>query len=289
MEQLLFSQDTRLSLTQLLSSPPHALMIIGDKGAGKKELARHFCAALLGTTPDKLLDNAYYRLFEPINSSIGIDQIRDLQKLLKLKTTGKSAIRRVIVIVDAHLMTTEAQNALLKVLEEPPADTSIILTLAGERSLKSTIYSRSQRVVIKPPSMSQATEYFITKGHEEAAIKRNYMLAGGQAGLMTLLLNNSNEHTLVHALKAAKDICVQSLFGRLSQVDKLAKQKETIPELLFALRKVLSASLHNAAQSGNSQKIRQLNNGLQAVYEAEASIKNSPNTKLLLTNLFLRI
>jgi len=72
--------------------------------------------------------------------SIGIEDVKQMQKkvfLKPLKSTNK-----VVVLEDAQLLTTEAQNALLKVLEEPPANTFIILTADTKEGLLPTIISR---------------------------------------------------------------------------------------------------------------------------------------------------
>ncbi|CAN5640689.1 hypothetical protein BH23PAT1_BH23PAT1_5200 [soil metagenome] len=289
MNSLLLNIDTRLNLKHLLSIRPHALMIIGDRGSGKKQIARELSCELLGITPGKLASYAHYRVISPINNSISIMQIRDLRRFLTLKTAGRNSIRRITTIVDAHLMTLEAQNALLKMLEEPPEDTCIFLTVAGEHSLKATVYSRAQKIVIKPPPLDDAINYFSERGHAGSTIKSSYLLSGGQAGLLHALLEHTEDNSLAKALGAAKELCRISQFDRLSHVDKLVKQKDTIPELLFAMRKILSAGLHSAIAANNQQKTRKYNNSLQAVYVAEASINKSPNSKLLLTNLFLRI
>src|SRR5690348_588493 len=74
--------------------------------------------------------------------SIGIDTVKLIQKKLFFKPM-KSA-NKLIVIEDAQLLTPEAQNALLKVLEEPPANTFVMLGTEMKESLLPTILSRCQ-------------------------------------------------------------------------------------------------------------------------------------------------
>ncbi len=84
----------------------------------------------------------------PSGSSIKIDQIRAIKDFAYVKPALSH--RKVIVIDDAHLMTKESANALLKVLEEPPTDTHFILVSIGKDTLLPTILSRTYQVEFFP-------------------------------------------------------------------------------------------------------------------------------------------
>ena len=78
------------------------------------------------------------------NPSISISEIRELRRQLGLKSyQGES---RIIIVADAHKMTVEATNALLKILEEPPANTYFVLTSSSPEELLPTILSRCQHL-----------------------------------------------------------------------------------------------------------------------------------------------
>lgn len=79
--------------------------------------------------------------------SIGIEDIKELQKTLYLKPI--KSINKACIIRDAHYLTTEAQNSMLKILEEPPAHTVILLTVDNKGSLLPTLLSRCQIIEIK--------------------------------------------------------------------------------------------------------------------------------------------
>lgn len=79
--------------------------------------------------------------------SIGIEEIKQLQQKLYLKPIRSP--QKAIIIHDAQLLTTEAQNALLKVLEEPPEQTIIILTTESVEALLPTILSRCKIVQLE--------------------------------------------------------------------------------------------------------------------------------------------
>lgn len=82
--------------------------------------------------------------------SIGIETVKLIQKKLFLKPIKSK--NKIIVIEDAQLLTPEAQNALLKVLEEPPANTFILLGTESKEALLPTILSRCQIIELKEES-----------------------------------------------------------------------------------------------------------------------------------------
>jgi DNA polymerase-3 subunit delta' len=85
---------------------------------------------------------------EPVGQFIRIAQIRELLCTLAMKPY--EAKLRVVIISDAHAMNPEAGNALLKILEEPPERTILILTASGTADLLPTIVSRCQQIRFNP-------------------------------------------------------------------------------------------------------------------------------------------
>jgi DNA polymerase III delta prime subunit len=80
-------------------------------------------------------------------SSIGIEDVKNMQKKLFLKPLKSPA--KALLIEESHLLTTEAQNALLKVLEEPPSNTIIMLLSESKESLLPTIISRCKVITLE--------------------------------------------------------------------------------------------------------------------------------------------
>ena len=101
-------------------------------------------------------------IVEPEQSRIKISAIRDLGNALAVKPY--EALQRVVVIDQAQAMNPQAGNSLLKLLEEPPAKTILILIAVNTYSLLPTIVSRCQQVSFKPIPDQTLAEYLRQKG-----------------------------------------------------------------------------------------------------------------------------
>lgn len=275
MDKPLFNKHTEKAIDQYLANPSHALCLIGPPGAGK-----HFTALQVAS---KVLDEhdsgAIYSV--GTENDLGIEAVRKLQKFLQLKKPGKALLRRAAIIENAERMSIEAQNALLKTLEEPPQDAIFIITSTNLAELRPTIRSRCQVIVIKPLDKKEALSQFTdTNGIFDKA----FALSGGYAGLMSALLDDK-DHELITAVNTAKDILKSSAFERLTMIDPLIKAKTDLNQLFYALQRVLGAVM---AQS-KPDKLQKLIKASRALYEAEQDYKQSANAKLLLGDLFLQL
>lgn len=284
MNDLLLHPKTRTALEQAINSQNHAMLVIGHQGAGKQAIAHSVATQLLGAD---IKASPYFLQIAADGKSIGIEQIREIQKFVQLKTTGNNTIRRVIAIDGADTMTTEAQNALLKILEEPPADTVLILTADRTQNIRPTIHSRVQTITIVPPRKTDVLEFFASKGYSSADVEKAYAVSNGQIGLMVVILESVEDHTLANQIAAAKKLYGQTAFERLTMIDQLAKQKEELPDLLYACKRICVSALEQAALKGQTPAVKSWHRQLKLIVNAESSLKHNPNTKLLLTDLFI--
>ncbi len=139
---------------------PHAIILEGESGLGKKTLAKFISKALLCSEEVKpclkcknchLIDvgsHPDYLKITPEGASIKVDQIRTLRSEAYL--TPLMASGRVFVIEDAHTMNDNAGNALLKVLEEPPGNVTFILLCKSAALMLQTIRSRCVTFTLAP-------------------------------------------------------------------------------------------------------------------------------------------
>ncbi len=147
---------------------PHAFLFCGQEGIGKKRMAREFVRHLFCETRDACgtcrpcikLDRGSHPDLVVIENegSIGIDDSRLISK--EISEHPFEAEKRVIIIDNAETMTTEAANALLKTVEEPPPYNHFFIITSSERDIPMTIRSRCSRVPFSLLSPAQLEEYF---------------------------------------------------------------------------------------------------------------------------------
>lgn len=134
---------------------PHATLIHGAQGSGRRHLVTSLAARLLhltgagdpaaATEGDLLRHPDFLGVHpEPDKQSISVDQIRELIEFLQLTSHQRGA--KLVLLYPADAMTLNAANALLKTLEEPPAGSIIFLVTEVLSRLPPTIISRCQRV-----------------------------------------------------------------------------------------------------------------------------------------------
>jgi hypothetical protein len=140
---------------------PHAILISGPEGSGRRELARR-CAAryCLGEDATERLLNCpnYYEIGE---STVKVDDIRTL--LSSAAMQGFNGGKRAFVFVNAQRMSTQIQNTLLKTLEEPHSETLLILT-GNEFGLLPTIRSRCVIERLGAGSIDETTCALVLEG-----------------------------------------------------------------------------------------------------------------------------
>ncbi len=148
----------------------HSYMFIGEQGIGKKLVAEQFakmilCEAYEGKECDKCKscvefdsgNNPDFKMIEPDGKTIKIEQIREMQTKVAEKPVNSG--KKIYIIDDADLMTKEAQNCLLKTLEEPPEYIVIILIVSNENRVLTTIKSRCMKMHFEKISDEEIKKY----------------------------------------------------------------------------------------------------------------------------------
>ncbi len=128
----------------------HAYLFYGDKGIGKATCAKLLAYALetgaFEETPSPLLD-AHILIPEEGEATIGVDAARFVKEFLFQKPFRSP--RRTIIIPDVNLLTNEAQSALLKIVEEPPVSSLILLVAEDPQMLLPPLRSRVQQIYFR--------------------------------------------------------------------------------------------------------------------------------------------
>ena len=138
----------------------HAYLFCGGRGTGKTTVARIF-AKDIGCNPEDVIEI-------DAASNRGIDEIRELRDAVR--TAPFSSPYKVYIIDEAHMLTKEAANALLKTLEEPPTHVIFILATTDPEKLPQTIVSRCQKLVFKQPDLKTLAARLQYVGKEEGKV-----------------------------------------------------------------------------------------------------------------------
>jgi DNA polymerase-3 subunit delta' len=284
MSQLLMHPRTRLQLESFVASPSHAVIIQGPSGSGKGAVSRWLSQQLLELGTKDFSSYPYGRVLEPKDGKpIGIEDIRGLDEFLSLKVPVDTPVNRIIIIENSDSMAHEAQNALLKTLEEPPQGTVLVLTASYAEGLLPTIRSRAQSITVQAPAINETKDYFY-KTYETAKVDKAVAIAGGLPGLLSSMLEDA-DHPLMQAVEQAKKYVQSSTYERLIQTDVLSKDRKLTEQTLYVMQQMAHISL----QSASNASAKRWQKVLEASYDASKALRQNGQIKLVLTDLALKI
>ena len=176
----------------------HAYLFTGPKNVGKTTVAKAFISDLLGYFEDFSSHPDVYWIEREVNEktekrkkNISIEQVRQVQNKLSLSSFADSY--KVAVINEAHLLSTEAANSLLKTLEEPTAKTILILLAADTARLPLTVLSRCQVIKFLPVSSQDIYDYLQGQKVDRKKAKALAAMSFGRPGIALNCLENKNE------------------------------------------------------------------------------------------------
>lgn len=279
MTRLVLHKKTEREIKILLSSKPQSILIVGVSGIGKKSIAKVLAEQLLNTND---LNTYPYSLTirSENNKAIGIEFIRSLEHFLSLKVPLDSSPNRAALILDSDKLTHEAQNALLKTLEEPPKDAVIILSASHDGILLPTIRSRMQTLNITPPTENELKDHF--KNVSDKEFNKAYLISGGLPGILNALIENE-DHPLLSATDDARSILSKTQYERMLMINDLAKDTPKLLSTLQIMEQMAQISLERGANPKQWTKV------LQASYEAYVDLSKNAQTKLTLLKLMFSL
>jgi DNA polymerase-3 subunit delta' len=276
-------------LDMFADQPGHGLLISGSDRSGKIQAAELLAASLLGVDATELQKYPHFYLItkQDGKSEISIDAARELVSKLSLKVPSDRSINRIALIQDAENLSNEAQNALLKMLEEPPAGSLIILTASSAGGLLPTVASRLQKIPILPVSLEQSLSFFDGQ-YSPAKIDSAWRLSRGAAALMSDILSDDSA-PLKLAVDDAKNFLKMNPYQRLTFLQQTAKDKAQLELVLQALSRVLAALNHSNIEAGRQAASDRLLKARKLVGQTQDALADNANTRLAALNLVLNM
>jgi DNA polymerase-3 subunit delta' len=305
----------------------HAYLLSGTPGIGRRSLAIKFAQAINCLQPPEpgnacgvcrickqteklqLPDLSIVQLEEDKNE-IRIEQIRELQKSLSL--TPYEAKYRIALIINFHLANSNAQNALLKTLEEAPPKVILLITADAVENLLPTISSRCEILRLRPVPITEME--LLLKDHwklDQQTANELAHLTSGRIGLAKSFMSDLQNQELIHDLM---NDCIKifnfQLVERFQYIDKLTSSrkrgetKETVRQILeiwllfwrdILLHKsgcssmvtfVMFSAMSIQASSGLS--FEEINTITKKLEESLSLLEANINIRLLLENLMMK-
>jgi len=123
-------------------------------------------------------------------NSIGIDQSRDIKRFFGERPNRSDY--RLVIIDGGELLTKEAQNALLKISEDPPASAVLIIVVRDPELIQSTLASRFQKIYFAPLKNSEVEKCLLDKGVNSKLVKEVASRSFGKIGLAMKFIDDDN-------------------------------------------------------------------------------------------------
>ena len=289
-ENIIGNDKIKNELTNLVKQNKysHSYIFHGTEGIGKKLIAKEFAKMILCLGEEKYCNTCkscleflsnnnpdFYEII-PDGNNIKIEQIREMQK--KVVEQPIISKNKVYIIDNADLMTREAQNCLLKTLEEPPEFVTIILIGSNESNFLSTIKSRCTILRFENIEPSKIEKYLKEKFSIQEVPKCIIEAANGSIGKAELLKDKQELYIAIDTV--LENIEKMDLIDTLKNADIIYKSQDEKNEILEYIN---IKFLKKAKENLKYLKC------IDIVEETKKRIKDNSNYNMSIDNMLISI
>ncbi|MGG7060192.1 DNA polymerase III subunit delta' [Clostridium nigeriense] len=275
----------------------HAHIIVGEDGIGKSNLANKLARNILGRFEEKdYIDIINYRCKK---ASFGVDDVRDIVDEINKKPFEGD--KKVIIIYDGNKLTVQAQNALLKTIEEPPMGVYIILLCESLELILDTIKSRCQIYKLTPLTkddirvyIDRINDYNYSQEEINAAIAYSEGIPGRAEAFLRDSSLKELRNTLVDLLFIVTKSNSKELLDFENKIIAFKDKKEDILNILASFIRdiIIYKEIRDGNGIINGDKIesikklamelsyKRLNNIIDKIGEARRSLLSNSNFQL---------
>lgn len=275
---ILISGKTKKEIDLYITKPSPVLLLTGPEGTGKQIVT------------DSIIDNIF-QISTPgekalslidmnrNDSPVTIEEIRDLKNKLKYVESGTN-VTRVIVIRNIDKINDQAQNSLLKLLEDTPKNTLFIINASLLNKVINTIQSRSMIIRIVNPTINEYQNFYNTD-----KLASYFIMSDGRSRFIDELVKDSSGDFL-ETVNIAKKYVSSDSFGKLIISDEITK-KHDINLFIFGLIQIYRSLIKNTSDKA---RIEKFNDNLKSLADSqEFLLVSNPNIKLLMTRLAINL
>ncbi len=316
LSRFLGNETVKEQLSFLLASGrlPHAILLVGEEGIGKRTLAREIACALVcrsneeapchecpqcrkaekGVHPD-----IYIHIPKGGARSFHVDVVRDV--VSDIYMSPNEAPYKIYILCNAHLMNESAQNALLKMLEEPPAYGVIILTATSKSALLETVLSRCTAFSLGGVDIRQGAEYICAHNENadyDEAVEAMTAFNGNIGKAAESLENGIIKNLSHHVSEICRALVMPNEYELIKCLGSLSKDRQELSRVLALLKTVfrdaLAAGGSGELLSGQELAVNKLSREFSkekllklcsAADELIGAANKNANTALLITKI----
>lgn len=272
LDELIISQVTRRQLEAYLSSPVHALLLVGVAGLGLGTIARALADRVAGNDVIYLTPTNHNKQKTTI---INADDIAGLPAILRDKRDHRLAV----VIDDADQTAPGVFERMLKLIEEPVGGVYFIFTTHRISALPATILSRTGTIRVKAPAAEACRS--LLSGVDAQLASQITWLAGNRPALTRRLVESGDQSQLdLISMTRAKQFMQAQRPHRIEQIDAIADRESGLA-LCVAIARILTVML----AGGGSVEAATIARRLDLLSETTDRLSANGNVRLQLLNL----
>ena len=290
-ENIIGNNQNKKSLENIIKTKniAHSYMFVGTDSVGKMLFAKEFAKAILCAEEEEKpcnkcksciqfdsSNNPDIGIIEPEENVIRIDTIREIVKDVYEKPIVSN--KKVYIINDSNFMRKEAQNALLKTLEEPPAYTTIILIAPNEKLFLPTIKSRCTKIKFNKLSNEELLKILKEKYNIENVSDLVLEIADGSVKKAVNLSEKEEDYKRINDIYS--NIEQISKIDIINSKDNIFKDKEETEELLEYINQVFFKKIKDNIKYTKC---------MQIVEDAKDRLKKSCNYDMTIDNFNMTI
>ncbi len=271
LDELIISPVTRRQLEAYLSSPVHALLLVGVAGLGLGAIARALADRVAGNDVVYLTPTNHNKQKTTI---INADDIAGLPTILRDKRDHRLAV----VIDDADQTASGVFERMLKLIEEPVSGVYFIFTTHRIAALPATILSRTGTIRVKAPAAEACRS--LLDGVDAPLANQISWLAGNRPALTRRLVESGDQSQLIVSMTRAKQFMQAQRPHRIEQIDAIADRESGLA-LCVATARILTAML----VGGGPVEAATITRRLDLLSETADRLSANGNVRLQLLNL----